>query len=134
MLSLTQAADIEIISLVGALGPAPCAKVCAGTTGTATIWQQFEENGSQAIATEVDISACGFASTPIITTSLEGISNWHSVTTGGSSVSRATKDSFNIYIYGLMKPYETGPALSAMLATNLKWKVNWSTIGFTCSI
>merc|ERR1712150_135762 len=98
-LDLMARSDLAIISSNGVIGPSPCAKTCAGATGrTYTVWYGYGAPYFY-VYTNIDISACGFADIPIITTSVEG-TDWHMVTSGSSSVVRATKDGFSIYLWG----------------------------------
>jgi len=70
---------------------------CAGETPLGnTKWVKYgKKNG---IYVDVDTSACGFSKTPVYKTSIGGASH-HWTTTGASSVYKAKKNSFRIYIH-----------------------------------
>jgi hypothetical protein len=114
-------ANIKIVSSQGKAGNAECAKVCAGTTKRgATAWKDYSSTG---VYVEVDMSKCGFATVPTITTSVEGRSN-HWIAAGTSSVYAARKDGFIIYL-------KQSVGLKGG-ANKWKWNVEWVAVGYTC--
>ena len=131
LLSISDQADLKIVSLNGQVGPAPCALTCAGTTGRdSSSWT----GGSGNMGIDVDISSCGFISAPIITVSVEGDGGWQSYMVGANAVRSATKDGFRLYLQGQVRTAVQSsanykPALGGGAA---KWNVNWIAAGYTC--
>jgi len=120
-LEASRANMIEIVSSQGKAGNAECAKVCAGTTKRgATAWKDYIVDG---IVLEVDMSKCGFATVPTITTSLEGQTQ-HWTALGTSAVYHAAKDGFTIYLKK-SEGVKGG-------ANKRKWNVEWVAVGYTC--
>ena len=124
--------NIEIIAPKGSPGPAPCTKLCGGTSsasGEEAKWSARREF----LMVEIDISACNFKSTPIITSSLEG-EHWASLALGGSTPVHSTKDSFTIYILGWAKYHDSfvegAPTLEIARYDN--WTLSWIAMGFIC--
>ena len=73
-------------------------KVCSGSTKKgSTGWQNYSSNG---IVVTVDISGCGFSSTPNIVSSMSGTTS-HWTMTGASMVYNPNKNSFRIFINGI---------------------------------
>ena len=129
ILHLASSNSLVILKTDGIRGPDPCAMTCVGTTGaTDTGW--FGNAGN--IATYVQISECGFVDTPIITVSLAGTNGVQHM--AGSAVYSATKDNFQIHLYGYIHTawsqdtHRPDPAE----AKRYQWKVNWSAFGFNC--
>ena len=67
-------ADVDVASFIGTQGPARCAHTCAGTSlATSEDWQQYDlKPNKHWLDVAVDMSDCGFVSTPMVTCSLEG--------------------------------------------------------------
>ena len=109
--------------------PEPCLLTCAGSTGDGkTRWQG--EPGRVQIT--VDISKCGFVTTPILTTSLNGLN--HASMVGMTSPWGMTKNLFTVTIIGEAST-AWSPAnwkLTPEQACQLHWNVNWIAVGFTC--
>jgi hypothetical protein len=109
----------------GATGPqgpqgmpgVPGTLMCCGTTPAGnTAWMQYQPAG---LELTVDISACGFAATPLVFTSLGGNAGlWE--TTGATSIYDASPTSFVIYI-------NTTPlgATTVAQANSFDWVINW---------
>ena len=141
LLSCVAASNLQILSAHDNLGPEPCAKTCVGTTTeAATTWEQDHvalSAGHYVIKTTVDISGCGFVSTPIVITSSHtgGIaSSSHpyigASTSGQSNVVDLTNDSFTIYLFGFHgKVFEHIPFT---IAFGGFWDIHWAAFGFIC--
>lgn len=69
------------------------------------------------IYTDVDTSACGFATTPKYFTTISGDSN-HWTTVGATSIYSASPTGFRIYIW------KSG-GVSTSYATSKNWRINW---------
>ncbi|ADO70570.1 S8 family peptidase [Stigmatella aurantiaca] len=91
----------------------PQSTVCAGQTTNSTPWQQY---GTDGIYLDVNTTQCGFTSTPLYFTSLDGLSN-HWVTTGATSIYSPTPTGFRVYIHS--------PGITPTLASQLGWHLNW---------
>ena len=140
LLSHVASNDLQIISAHGNLGPEPCAKTCVGTTAESTTpWQQDIAAAAEGVAlikTTVDISDCGFVSTPIVTTSLHTGRNTDpepfigALVSGQSNAADLTKDSFTVYLYGFhsekFKPFLMIEPYGSY------WDIHWSAFGFIC--
>jgi len=76
-----------------------CVRICSANLQGQTKWVDYtnSDNGDYGMYTDIDISHCGFRSTPAIMTSLGGTSG-HWKATGTSSVYSATESSFRVYI------------------------------------
>ena len=85
------------------------------TTSGATNWKQYTSNS---LYLDVDTSSAGFTETPIYITSLGGSSN-HCLTTGATSIYRATPTGFRVYVF-----YEGGVVTPAK-ANTWKWHIQW---------
>ena len=102
--------------------PEPCLRVCTGATGRGkTVWRN---DGAVGVYTDVDITACGFINTPLVTTSLNADS-YHHYTTGTTSLQSLSADGFRIYVLG---PVWTGAVqytyrVDTALANKYKWSV-----------
>ena len=90
------------------------------------------ENGWMFIT--VDISACGFISTPIITASVEGAGGFHSYMVGASAVQAATKEGFGMRLEGMVTTaFSPAQGYRPPLGGGAeKWNVNWIAAGYTC--
>ena len=133
LVSSSQQASLNIVSMKGAHGAEPCATTCVGTTGRATGGTWIQYNTAE-MGITVDMSACEFISTPIITTSLDG-STTHAYMVGTTSLYWATKDAFRIFLSGLAKTAnkpDESRKLTTDDATNYEWNINWSATGYTC--
>jgi len=126
-LEASQADTIKIVSSQGEAGNATCAKICAGTTKRgSTTWttpRTSRGSSSNVIYTNVDMTECGFATVPTITTALEGTED-HLDATGTSSVYSAKKDGFRIFVVDYDGP--------GGLANERNWNVEWVAVGYTC--
>ena len=76
----------------------------------------------------MDISDCGFVTTPTITTSLEGNGS-HYEGTGTSSVYLMSSSRFRMYIKNASYAVEG----ISEAAKRLHWNVEWVAVGYTCS-
>jgi hypothetical protein len=120
-LESSRADMIKIVSSQGKAGNANCARVCAGTTKRgSTTWETVAKKTVKAI---IDMTKCGFATVPTITTAIEGTSK-HFKATGTSSVYRAEKNSFILYVDS-----EHGPKGGA---NERSWNVEWVAVGYSC--
>jgi len=90
--------------------------ICAGSTPQgSTKWVKYTNRGLYA---DVDTSTCGFSKTPVYKTSLGGRSgNWQA--TGTSSVYKATKKGFRIYVYWF------GGNIPPSKARGWRWHIKW---------
>jgi len=125
-LEASQANMIKIVSSQGKAGNATCARICAGTTERgSTNWMTIKATRgvSQTIYTYVDMTKCGFVTVPTITTALEGDSK-HYTAVGMTSVYRAKKDGFKLYIDSYFG--------NLGQANKNKWNVEWVAVGYTC--
>ena len=141
LLSCVAASHLQILSAHSSTGPDPCAKTCVGATAEAgTAWEQDSlamSAGHYVIKTTVDISGCGFTSTPIVITSSHTgsvVSESHpyigASISGQSSVVDPTKDSFKIYLFGFHgKLFEHIPFT---IAFGGFWDIHWAAYGFIC--
>jgi len=111
--------EVAVISSEQSGGNQQCAKVCAGTTGrTTSKWINYSGSG---IYMDVDISRCGFARVPTITSSIEGSSS-HWMATGTASIYHASPTKFRIYLSSNVRGR----------AKTYKWNVEWIAVGHTC--
>ena len=123
--------DHLILSLDdAALGPAPCARTCAGTT-RGSGWTSYSPGY---VFTTVDITECGFVSTPVITTTLKGSNDFVSLITGTSSVYQVKRSSFGIRLEGYVTTahYSWTSKITQSYAEACHWRINWFASGFTC--
>lgn len=90
------------------------------TTPGKTNWKNY---GSKGVYVDINTSAFKISKsssgTPVYITSLGGSSH-HWKTKGASSVYKATKTGFRIYVY-----YEDGETITPDLANSYKWHINW---------
>ena len=88
-------------------------RICVGVTNDS--WTYYSSN---AVYKDIDISGCGFTSTPVITTSLAGTSS-HWTVTGMTSIYSPTKNGFRIYLNGA----------TTSSASGYDYQVHWSAYG-----
>eukprot|EP01025_Chloroclados_australasicus_P052298 TRINITY_DN6090_c0_g1_i1.p1 TRINITY_DN6090_c0_g1~~TRINITY_DN6090_c0_g1_i1.p1 ORF type:complete len:203 (-),score=-10.82 TRINITY_DN6090_c0_g1_i1:300-851(-) len=95
--------------------------VCGGSTPKcSTDWEVYSSVG---IKLTIDISKCGFASTPYLVSSLHGHTR-HWVSTGGSEVYDLSSNSFTVYV---IHRQEDGTAyyLNPDQANDWCWHIQW---------
>ncbi len=92
-------------------------RVCSGST-PASGWASYSSAGLTRL---VDISGCGFSSTPTIVTSMSGTTS-HWTMTGMSSVYSPTANAFRIYVNGI-SPNTNAEAVSR------QYRVHWIATG-----
>ena len=121
--NLAATREVLIVSGEEQSSEARCARVCAGTTGRGTTtWNDVSSNG---VKLSVDISKCGFAKVPTVTTSVEGrTSQWRA--TGLAAVYSTTTTSFTMWVEGLQQNPTGGNA------ELWGWNVEWVAVGFVC--
>ena len=90
---------------------------CQGQTPRG--FTDWKSAGSGLIYVDVDTSQCGYQSTPVYITSLGGGGS-HWTLTGASSVYRAGKDSFRVYL--------AGGGISPSWANDREWFINWQAV------
>ena len=130
LLGLSSTSNLIIVSSDGTLGPSPCAVTCAGTTKSGyTDW--YGTNGQ--LSLNVDISACGFKDTPVITVTINGDSTAGQMA-GTSSVFNTSKTGFTMLLRGFVQTayYQSTYKPSVANAKSLKWSINWVAHGFSC--
>eukprot|EP00116_Pleurobrachia_bachei_P005978 sb/3466240/ len=71
----TEKRGMKILSLNGKEGIEPCMTVCSGTTGRGTTNWSGNTGEPNYAKIYVDIAGCDFISTPLITTTIEGLSD-----------------------------------------------------------
>ena len=132
LLSLSLAAEIKII---GTEGIAPCALTCAGVTPPDTPWAPAEDRLGR--ATTVDITECGFTSTPVITVSISGTGDFLNSLVGGQAfVNDPKRTGFNILLVGFLDINGSDGMLGLFGDTfsvaDRGWRVNWTANGYNC--
>jgi len=97
--------------------PSGASRLCAGrTTKGSTGWTVHT---SYSVYVDVDMSHCGFSSTPVVVTSVGGeSSHWQS--TGGSEIYSITSTSFRNYVNFLNQA-----SVSPSTANSWSWHMNW---------
>ena len=111
--------------------PEPCLITCTGATGRGkTSWRN---NGIVGVYTDVDISACGFKTTPLVTTSLDGDGS-HVYHIGTTSLYSLRADGFRVHLWGPVwtGPYQPTWRVDTSQANKYKYSVIWQAIGFVC--
>ena len=104
--------------------PEPCLITCAGSTGAGvTHWIQHADH---TLETHVDITQCGFVTTPVITTSLAGI-GYHDTQKGTSAPWNVNMAGFTIAVIDDFADTSVSRALQYL------WHVNWIAVGYTCA-
>ena len=87
--------------------------MCAGET-TASGWSYYSSSG---IYRDVDMSSCGFTSTPVVSSSLSGSSS-HWTSTGGAELYSITPSGFRTYVASTITASQAG-------SSTYNWHVNW---------
>ena len=114
----------------GSLKPEGCLITCVGSSGQgSTSWGSYRSG----VWVEVDMTECGFTSTPVITASVEG-GHYHMYMT--QAVYRATSTRFTMHMRGWVTTSATSSfpdwGTPASNAASYNWHVNWSATGYTC--
>ena len=91
------------------------------TTPGATNWKKY--GTGTGVYLDVDTSAAEFCETPQYFTSIGGNSS-HWATTGATSIYRATKTGFRVYVR-----WANGNPITAAQANSFKWHINWLGVG-----
>ena len=131
--------EIQSDSLVRVLlGPdaeeveSSCFKTCVGDTGEGeTEWEDIEKEGK--ILTRIDISACRFTSSPIITTALSGDGH-HDKIIGVSAPFELTNSGFIVNLLGeTVTGFEDHRnPIDLDKANRFNWHIFWIAVGNTC--
>jgi hypothetical protein len=101
-------------------------KICFGESNA---W--FNCNGSNGcgyntgVIIDINMSGCGFTSTPYVFTAIKGTSS-HWMTTGATSIYFLTSTSFRVYLHGYLY---SGSGLNTTVATNNQYTLMWMAIG-----
>ena len=93
--------------------------------GMSSKWEEYKSSIGRGFKTEVDLSTYDFEKTPIIFTSLNGISH-HWVTMGSSSIYNSSVKKFEIYIF---IPEDNKESLTLKKIREKKWSINWIALG-----
>lgn len=93
---------------------------CGKTPPGSSAWAIYNASG---IVINIDLSKCGFKSTPICIANLHGTSS-HWATTGGSSPYNISNKGFSIYVR-----YSSDGALTPATANKYRWHIQWIAIG-----
>ena len=134
LFTATQQSNLKIITTPGQLGPEPCACTCVGTTGRETSnWREMASSPGR-VWIDVDITACGFLSTPVVTVTLEGAGH-HDYLVGTASIFGTSEATFRIILMGeVATAFNPTPLFKPTVedAKKFKWNVNWSAFGYDC--